>query len=78
VETIRADIEDIGILEEIKDKLCMEGAPWLKQGKGLLPTKFSMKYMRLMAKAWGSFMVHTHESVRNVSKFQLVRVVIVD
>lgn len=71
------DIEDIGILEEIKDELCVEGSLWLKQGKWLLPTKFSMKDTKPMAKAWGRIVVHTLESCGNSSEFRLVRVVVV-
>jgi len=69
VDTRRADLEDLkdveekGFSEEIKNELCVEGASWLKQTEGILPTKFSMKDMKPMAKAWGSFVVHTLEVV---------------
>ena len=49
IETRRAiiedvkDVEDMGILEEIKEELCGDCVPWLKKIKGLVPTKFSMK-----------------------------------
>lgn len=32
-------------------ELCVEGAPWLKQTQGLVPKKFNMKDMKLLAKA---------------------------
>jgi len=55
----------------------VEGEPWLKQTKGMLPTKFSMKNIMLMAKAWDSFVVHTLESCGNALRFRLMRVVVV-
>lgn len=67
----------MGILEEIKEELCGDGVPWLKQIKGLVQRKFSMKDMKLMDRAWGSFVVHTIESCGNSSDFRFVRAVIV-
>jgi len=81
IEAIREELpnitslENMETLEEIKKEHCGEGIPWLKQIEGYFPTKFSLKYMKPIERAWGTFVVYTLESYGNSFEFHLVSAV---
>jgi len=49
----------------------------VKQIEGYLPTKFSLKYMKPIERARGTFVMHTLESYGNSFEFHLVSAVVI-